>query len=195
MDKSGSNKKVGILGGTFDPPHNGHILIAEAACAQLGLNQVLFIPSREPPHKKRPDIIDIELRYEMVKLALEGKPDFSVSRIEIEKSGVSYSVETLRSLKEAEPDTQFYFIVGSDAIPELKTWRNIDKIFSLCKFAVAMRPGFKSYQVPYRMIFLEGIFPDISSSRIRQMLRNGQAVEHLIGHAVCKFIKEKKLYQ
>jgi len=195
MDKSENNKKVGILGGTFDPPHNGHMQIAEAAYAQLGLNQVLFIPSKEPPHKKRPDIIDVELRYEMVKLAVKGYPDFSVSRIEIEKSGVSYSVETLKVLREAEPDTEFYFIVGSDAIPELKTWKNIDEIFSLCKFAVGLRPGFKDYQVPERMVFLKGVFPDISSSRIRQMLRSRESVEDLVGHAVYKFIIERKLYQ
>ncbi len=195
MDKSDNNRKVGILGGTFDPPHNGHILIAEAACAQLGLDQVLFIPSKEPPHKKRPDIIDAELRYEMVELALEGCPDFSVCRIEIEKSGVSYSVETLKVLREAEPDTQFYFIVGSDAIPELKTWKNIDEIFLLCKFAIGMRPGFRDHQVPDGMIRLKGVFPDTSSSRIRQMLRNGEPVEHLVGQAVYEFIKGRELYQ
>lgn len=195
MDKLEFRKRVGILGGTFDPPHNGHILIAEAACAQLGLNHVLFVPSREPPHKNRPDIIDVELRYEMVKLAIEDRPNFSVCRIEIEKSGVSYSVETLKVLRETEPDAQFYFIVGSDAIPELKTWRNINEIFSLCTFAVAMRPGFKSHQVPEKMVFLKGEFPDISSSRIRQLLHSGQLVEQIIGDAVYKFIIERKLYR
>ncbi len=195
MDKSEHNKKTGILGGTFDPPHKGHILIAEAAYAQLGLDQVLFIPSKEPPHKNRPDIINAEVRSEMVELALEARPGFSVCRIEIEKSGVSYSVDTLRKLKEVEPDTQFYFIIGSDAIPELKTWKNIDEIFSLCKFAVGMRLGFKEYQVPERMVLLEGVFPDISSSRIRQMLRSGESAESFLGRAVYKFIKERKLYQ
>ena len=195
MVKSDSRKRVGILGGTFDPPHKGHILIAKAACTQLALNQMLFIPSKAPPHKNRPDIIDVELRYQMVALALRGSPDFGLSRIEIEKRGVSYSVETLKVLREHSPGTQFYFIVGSDAIPELKTWKNIDEIFSLCKFAVAMRPGFKNHQVPEGMVSLKGEFPNISSSLIRQMVRKGESVGHLIGHAVEEFIKEKGLYK
>ncbi|MCK4993515.1 MAG: nicotinate-nucleotide adenylyltransferase [Candidatus Omnitrophica bacterium] len=195
MGKSESKNRVGILGGTFNPPHNGHLLIAQEAYTQLGLNKVLFIPGRVPPHKNRLDIIDVELRYEMVKLLLKDKPEFSISRIEIEKIGVSYSVETLKILKAGEPDTQFYFIVGSDAIPELKTWKNIEEILTLCKFAIGMRPGFKDYQVPGGMVFLEGVFPDISSGRIREMLRNGEAAEHIIGHSVNNFIKERKLYQ
>lgn len=195
MGKSESKNKVGILGGTFDPPHKGHLRLAEAAYTQLGLNKILFIPTRVPPHKKRPDIIDVELRYEMVKLLLKDKPDFSISRIEIEKTGISYSIETLERLTEDNPDAQFYFIVGSDAIPELKTWKNIEKIFTLCKFAVGMRPGFSNRQVPGGMIVLQGGFPEISSTRIRQMINNGQSVEHIILNSVNNFIKERKLYQ
>ncbi len=195
MDKSENKKRVGILGGTFDPPHFGHILLAQAASAQLGLNRVLFVPLRVAAHKNRRDIIDVELRYQMVEIALKAKFDFIASRIEIEKAGVSYSVETLKILKANDPDTEFYFIIGSDAIPELKTWKNIEELLTLCRFAVAMRPQFKDYQVPQGMVALRGIFPDISSSRIRQMLKCGQSIEQFVGHPVNNFIKARKLYQ
>ena len=195
MDRSGHKKKIGILGGTFDPPHQGHIILAEAARKQLDLNKVIFIPAKEPPHKQCENIVDVELRYEMVKLAVGNNADFYVSRFEIEKRGISYSIETLNYLQKLEPSAEFYFIVGSDAIPEIKTWKKIDKLLNLCVFTVGMRPGFIKYEVPDGMILLEGVFPDISSRQIREILLSGGKTKDLIPDNVYEFIKERRIYQ
>lgn len=195
MGKSEHKRNVGILGGTFDPVHIGHLQLAEAACAQLNLDLVLFIPARKPPHKDRPNILDVELRYQMLKQAIAGFKYFKICRIEVEKPGVSYSVDTVRALRRSYKRAKFYFLVGSDAVLELGTWKDIDEILSLCVFVIAKRPGFSKYSLPKGTIALKGKFTNISSSKIRKMLKMGQDIKQLVPESVCKFIKEKKLYQ
>lgn len=197
MDKSGPKKRIGILGGTFNPVHFGHLAIAAAAKEQVGLDLVIFIPARLPPHKNPQDLIDSKLRYKMTQLAISNNKDYIISNIEIEKDTVSYSIETLKRIKENYPQAELFFIIGSDSVPELKTWRLINEIFKLCCFIVAKRPnfeGFSNSDLPNSAIILKGIYPDISSTCIRDFLKQGLAVNELIPESVISFIRENKLY-
>ncbi len=195
MAKLGHNERIGILGGTFDPVHFGHLVLGETARVSLGLDKVIFIPARRPPHKKNRIITDARLRYKMVRLAIEGNKHFCVSKIEIKKKGFSYSVETLIELKKTYPRADLYFIIGSDALCELKTWKRINEIFSLCSFAVAIRPDFKKHKLPKNMLLLNGPFLEISGSCIRKLHRQGRPVRYLMPEKVCEFIQKYKLYR
>ncbi len=198
MDKLGPKKRIGIFGGTFNPVHFGHLAIAAAAFEQAGLNHVIFIPAHVPPHKNQEDIIDSRLRYEMIMQAISNNSNFSVSDIEIKKNEISYSVETLSSLKEKYPNSELFFIIGSDSVPELKTWRLIDQIFKLCWFVVARRPDFENFDksdLPENSIILNGTYPDISSTFIRNQIKQGQAVDDLLPKTVIQFIEQNELYK
>lgn len=186
---------IGILGGTFDPVHIGHLWLAEIARDKLGLNKVIFIPARKPPHKNRMDIIDVELRYKMVELAILDNSFFSVSRLEVEKTAVSYSIETVRLIKKENPYAVLYFIVGCDVLPELNTWKEINELFKLVNFVVAGRPGFKKYPLPPGAVFLDDIFLAISASKIRNRIRKGESVRYLLTEKVYNFIIKHSLYQ
>jgi len=198
MDKLGPKKRIGIFGGTFNPVHFGHLAIAAAAFEQAGLDSIIFIPAHIPPHKNQEDIIDSKLRYEMIFRAISNNSDFSVSDIEIKKNEISYSVETLTSLKEKYPDSELCFIIGSDSVPELKTWRLIDEISNLCCFIVANRPEFENFakaDLPENSIVLNGIYPDISSTFIRKQIKQGQGVDDLLPKSIIQFINQNKLYK
>jgi len=194
MVRSGRKNRIGILGGTFDPVHFGHLSLAQTARRSLNLSRVIFIPARMPPHKERIKLTCAELRYKMIKLAIAGNKHFSVSRIEIEKKGISYSVQTLRLLKKKYTAAEFYFIVGSDALPELSSWKEIEEIFKLSNFVVAKRPNFRKYKWPREAIALDGEFLKISSSKIRQFIKKGESVESFLPKAVYKFIIKNSLY-
>ncbi|MFH1061334.1 MAG: nicotinate-nucleotide adenylyltransferase [Candidatus Omnitrophota bacterium] len=198
MDKSGPKKRIGILGGTFNPVHFGHLAIAAAAKEQAKLDLVIFIPARVPPHKNPQNLIDSKLRYEMTQLAISDNKEYTISNIEIKKETVSYSVETLKQIKKIYPQAEIFFIIGSDSVPELKTWRLINEIFKLCCFIVAKRPDFERFDnsdLPNSAVILNGIYPNISSTRIRELLKQGLAVEDLVPEPVIKYIKENKLYK
>jgi nicotinate-nucleotide adenylyltransferase len=138
-----SFKKIGILGGTFNPIHCGHLIIAETVRESHGLEKVLLIPSGQPPHKPDREVLDPERRYEMVRRAAATNPLFEASRIEIDTEGVTYSVNTLQTLKRLYGnETTFYFIIGADVIPELTTWRDFQTVFGLCEFIAVRRPGY-----------------------------------------------------
>ncbi|RKY37588.1 MAG: nicotinic acid mononucleotide adenylyltransferase [Candidatus Omnitrophota bacterium] len=199
MGKSEVRNKIGILGGTFDPVHIGHLILADTARQALGLNKVLFIPALKPPHKNSLQLTSASLRTQMLEQAIAANPFFSFSKIEIEKKGISYSVETLWDLKKIHPRTNFYFIAGSDVLPKLNTWKQIDKIFRLCKFVIAVRPSFTQcsfYKKLYKkLIFLQGIYPDISSSLIRRLVRSNKSIMYLVPSSVSQFINQHSLYK
>jgi nicotinate-nucleotide adenylyltransferase len=140
--------RVGILGGTFNPIHHGHLHIAREVRNRLGLERVLFIPSADPPHKADLPIPSSAHRTAMVRLAVASDPTFECCDVEVNRSGRSYSVETVTQLKEASPQTGFFFIIGIDAFREIDLWRDAERLLSLCSFAVVSRAGYPFASVP-----------------------------------------------
>ncbi len=192
-------KRIGILGGTFDPVHWGHLVLAEQARLKLKLNQVIFIPCFRPPHKRGRKLSPAIDRLRMIRLALEGNPFFSVSEIELKRKGFSYTVDTLRQLKKLHPDSGIYFLTGSDVVNELNTWRDPEEIYRLAKVVIAVRPGFDRYDPQNDfvkksiMVKITGV--DISSSQIRERVKKGQSIRYLVPAEVEEYIKNKKLYR
>jgi nicotinate-nucleotide adenylyltransferase len=187
--------KVGIFGGTFNPIHIGHLLIAEQACDKLKLDKLYFVPVNLPAHKRKNGLILAHHRLTMVKLAIKNNRRLSVSDMEIKRGGTSYSVDTLRIFKAAFPKkTKFYFIMGSDSLNDLKSWKDADKIPALCKLAVFDRPGCPIRSRFKNFIYLGNSAMDISSSMVRQFVRKGLSVRYLVRKPVIDYIKMKRLY-
>ena len=200
-------KKIGILGGTFDPIHIGHLIIAETARLDYALDEIIFMPTNNPPHKSAIDITDSSHRYNMVVLATEDHSEFSVSSLELDRGGISYTIDTIKNLKTMyAEETEIYFIIGRDMVGTLKTWKDIDQLFDLCYFLVAMRPvdnadyikeelaDFSSKEIS-KIKKLNTLEIDISSTEIRDKLKRGEAIKHIVTENVAKYIKEHDLYQ
>jgi nicotinate-nucleotide adenylyltransferase len=188
-------KRIGILGGMFNPPHIGHLALAEEAAYQLKLDKVIFIPSFIPPHKslKRDNP---QLRYQMAALACKGNPLFEACGIELERNAVSYSVDTLRSLRRKYGSSaDFFFIIGSDWIEELDEWKDSRELMRLAHFAVAKRPGFPMHGIKKSTRIIDMPLLDISSSMIRARIRKSQSVKYLVPEEVRRFIKKHRLYE
>ncbi|WP_138203994.1 nicotinate-nucleotide adenylyltransferase [Haloimpatiens lingqiaonensis] len=197
--------KKAIFGGTFDPIHIGHLYIAYQALYKLNLDKIIFVPSGNPPHKTERIITDSKLRYHMIFEAIKGEKNFELSSYEIEKRGLSYSYETIEYFKNSEKDTEWYFITGVDCLMEIETWKNVDDILSNCKFIVFNRPGYnicdilkwkEFIQNKYKknIEFLDIPLLDISSTEIKNMIKNGQEVYYLLPKGVDEYIKHKELY-
>ena len=197
--------KVGIMGGTFDPIHNGHLILAEAVRDSLNLDEVLFIPSARPPHKARPDIISPEHRLAMTILATCSHPNFRVSTIEILRNGPSYAVDTIDALKrEYSPNTEFYFILGADAALELSTWHNAQELIEKCNFIAATREGtdidIKALESQFGKSAIGHIQKiktpkiEISSTDIRNKIKQGQSIKYLLPDTVEAYIRKENLY-
>ncbi|MFH1612826.1 MAG: nicotinate-nucleotide adenylyltransferase [bacterium] len=193
-----SQIKWGILGGTFNPIHNGHLIIAKEIQEIFSLEKILFIPSANPPHKKI-EIIDKSHRFNMVKLAISSNPNFSISDIEMKKSGKSYSIETIQKLKKKYPVIDFYFIIGIDAFLEIFKWKKALKLISICNFIVINRQGYKlediSEKVKKQVIIQEISNIDISSSKIRTLIKNKKSIKYLVPEKVEQYIEIKGIYQ
>lgn len=188
--------RIGILGGTFDPIHMGHLILAQEACERLKLAKVIFIPCHTPPHKEASQAADPEDRYRMVVLATQTNPSFDISRIEIERGGTSYSVETLTGLKERLGEaTDLFFIVGSDSLGELISWKDINEIFKLANFIVAERPGYPIKDLPEGAEVMPITSFEISSSGIRQRIRQAGSIRYLVPDSVREYIIQKNLYR
>ena len=192
-------KKIGILGGTFDPIHLGHLVLAEQVKERLKLDQVIFIPCLRSPHKTRQRLSPAKVRFRMTQLAVEGNPSFSVSDIELKRKGLSYTVDTLRELKELHPRSQVYFLTGSDVVHELDAWKHPEQIFRLAKVVIATRPGFDDFDRRNRFAKKSIVAPitgiDVSSSEIRRRVKKGKSIKYLIPSRVEDYIKKKKLYR
>jgi nicotinate-nucleotide adenylyltransferase len=196
-------QKVGILGGTFDPIHNGHLLVAEYAAYEFDLEEVLFIPAGDPPHKQGQEITNTDDRYLMTLLATIHNPKFSVSRLEIEKKGLSYTLDTVRELKSSQPKTKFYFITGADSILEISTWKQPQKLLSEIEFIAASRPGYSLSEMDEELYndYKDQIHPlevprlDISSTEIRRRVRRGEPIKYQLPEEVEIYIKKHGLYQ
>lgn len=186
-------KKIGILGGTFDPPHYGHLLIANEVLNALGLDEVWLMPNREPPHKQKSQAVSNEDRLRMLELAIQDHPDFKIQPIELEREGKSYTFDTMTLLKEQFPDHQFFFIIGADMIEYLPKWHRIDELVRLVRFVGVERPNY-SHQTDYPVQYVDVPAFDVSSSMIRDRLRKGKTVRYLIADSVLRYIEEKHLY-
>ncbi|MCC5419133.1 nicotinate-nucleotide adenylyltransferase, partial [Clostridium botulinum] len=177
-----------ILGGTFDPIHNAHINVAYEALERFNLEEVIFIPAGNPPHKIKLKKTPAHIRYEMVKLAIEKETRFSISDFEIKSKGLSYTYRTLKHFKEKEPETNWYFITGEDCLSYLEHWKYIDEIFNICNFVIFSREGFKekeeiikkkkSILLKYgkEILFMDASILDISSTKIRNRIKEGKEV-------------------
>lgn len=194
--------KIGILGGTFDPIHNGHIKIAELALSKLNLDKVLFIPNNIPPHKSNPDISKVD-KLNMLKLAVEDNSKFEIDTYEIDKEDISYLYLTLEYLKGKYKDDELYFIAGADNIKEISKWKNPHLIFKYANVVFVKRPNYildkkliknliENYNGKISVINFEGI--NISSSDIREKFENCESVKEFIPEKVCNYIYTNCLY-
>lgn len=187
--------RIGILGGTFNPIHNGHLRLASQARRRLGLNKVIFVPANIPPHKLTRDILPAKERYKMVKLAIAGYPCFEASDYEIKSGGTSYSVKTLRAFKKKfGKKAKLFFLTGSDSLQQLASWKDIGRIVKLADFVIASRSGHKIRKFPgIRLISIPTL--DISSTDIRRRIKKGSSIKKLLPPAVYNYINKKGLYR
>ena len=191
----GKKKRIGIFGGTFNPPHLGHLVLAQESLRKLKLEEVIFIPARIPPHKEIKDN-NANMRRKMVALACRDNPQFKVSGIEFKRRAVSYSVDTLRRLrKRYGKNAELFFITGSDSLNELESWKNIDEVLKLSNFVVAVRPGFPATKLKRKVKFIEIPALDISSSMIRDRVRRSRSIRYLVPGPVRNFIIKHGLYR
>ncbi|MCK5012256.1 MAG: nicotinate-nucleotide adenylyltransferase [Candidatus Omnitrophica bacterium] len=189
-------KRIGILGGTFNPIHIGHLTIAEMVHEQLNLDKVIFVPSNLPPHKSSKNVVSAGDRCHMIRLAVRGNPRFEVSDYEIKKGGKSYSIETVNHFRDSyPPGTKLFFIIGSDVLPTLRTWKRINDIFKIVSFVSVNRPGFKEKKskVKLRSITVPGL--QTSSSYVRKRITSGKTVKYLVPDNVLSYIEKKRLYK
>ena len=197
--------RVGVLGGTFDPPHVGHLLAAEEARVQLALAKVFFLPAGTPPHKSGEPVTAAEHRVEMVRRAVASNPYFVVSLVDVERSGPSYTVETLRLLRDLWGDgAEIHFIVGMDMLADLPNWHKPHQVVKLCRLSVVNRPGYDA-----GMEDLEAIIPgvsqkvdlfsmpllSVSSTDLRERVRQGRTLRYYVPAAVEAYIEAHRLYQ
>ncbi|WP_373892871.1 nicotinate-nucleotide adenylyltransferase [Virgibacillus sp. CBA3643] len=186
-------KRIGILGGTFDPPHLGHLIIAEETRLALDLDEIWFIPSYTPPHKTSAKST-VEDRISMVKKAIEANPSFTLNTIEVERVGRSYTFDTMKALRDAYPMIDFYFIIGADMVEYLPKWDRIDQLMDLVTFVGVKRPGYQ-LNTPYPIVEVDIPMIDLSSTCIRNRLYNRKPAHYLIPETVYSYIKEKQLYE
>lgn len=188
--------RIGILGGTFNPVHVGHLVLAEEAKEKLNLDKVIFAPAYIPPHKKDEELADANDRFKMVELAIRGNPCFEVSAFEIDAKTTSYSVETLKEFKKKYgEETKLFFITGADSLGELFSWKEIDEIFKLSQFIVANRPGYEITNVPENVDVVTITPLEISSSQIRKKIKEGKSIRYLVPEPVREYIIARRLYK
>jgi nicotinate-nucleotide adenylyltransferase len=206
QDNCIKSSRIGVMGGTFDPIHYGHLVAAEVSRAEFGLDKVIFMPTGRPPHKQLQIVTDSEHRYHMTVLATLSNPGFEVSRMEVDKTGLAYTYDTVKELKRIYgKDSDIYFITGADAVLELSTWHRIQELLSLCRFIAVTRPGFDNENLEQKIqeitskyngeiICIEVPLLAISSTDIRNRFRNRKPIKYLLPEAVEKYIQEMGLY-
>ncbi len=199
-------RKIGIMGGTFNPIHYGHLLIAENAREQLSLDEVRFMPAGKTPHKSDRDVLDGAHRLNMVELAIRGNPCFVADDRELRSGGVSYTCRTLSAMREEDPDSELYFIVGGDSLRDLKTWYHPEVICACAKLAAAVRDendeahllGYAEelrvlYGADVRLIHSPNL--SVTSSGLRLRVAAGQTIRYQAPEEVCRYIKQHGLYR
>jgi nicotinate-nucleotide adenylyltransferase len=193
-----------VLGSAFNPPHLGHLALAQEALWQLGLEEVVLVPTGEPPHKRIADDPGPECRLAMTRLAAEEDGRFSVSALEIEREGPSYTYETLEALAGERPDSSFVFVMGADAAVGLESWRRPERVVELARLAIARRSGvsdadvgavLRNLEVAEAATVLEMPQFGVSSSAVRERAAAGRPLRYLVPDAVAGYIKERELYR
>ena len=199
-------KRVGIMGGTFNPIHLGHLIIAEAAYEAYNLDEVLFVPSGVSYMKDQSEILDAKKRVHMTGLAIEDNPHFALSTIEIDRDGNSYSYETLETLRKQNPNTEYFFLVGSDTLFALETWKHPEILLPSCTILVAVRDGVPMEKMQEHAKYLEEKFGgsiqllttpniEISATDIRNRLSKNRNVKYFVPDSVLDFINKYDLYK
>lgn len=198
-----NGQRVGIMGGTFDPVHIGHLVTAEAAREQYGLQRVVFVPSGYPPHKTPDTVSNFWHRYLMAVLATAANPFFEVSQLEHERDGYSYTVDTVRAFRQLYgTGTELFFITGADAILEILGWKQPEELLAMCRFIAATRPGYDLRQLNALLgeyfagsvSILEIPVLSISSSNIRGRINRGASIKYLVPEAIEAYIMKNRLY-
>lgn len=186
--------KIGILGGTFNPIHIGHLILAEEIREKIGLDKIIFVPTYLPPHKNNTDIAPAWDRYRMIKLAIKRNPFFLVSDFEIKKDGLSYTIDTIKEFKKVYPQDDLYFLIGSDLLKYLDDWKDLPEILQMVKFIVATRPGYPLEKIPAYISTMEIRAVDVSAFEVRQCIKNKKSFRYLVPEAVFRYINKNKLY-
>lgn len=187
--------KIGILGGTFNPIHLGHLILAEEVRQKIELSEVVFVPTNVPPHKDNGEIIPAPHRLKMLRLAIRDNPYFSVSNIEIKKGGLSYTIDTIKELKKIYHEHELFFLIGSDLFKYLNEWKDLKEIIALVKFIVAARPGFPLKNLPAYITTIDIRAVGISAFEIRQCIKQNRSFRYLVPEAVRNYILKKGLYK
>lgn len=197
--------KVGILGGTFDPIHIGHLIIAEEARYQLGLDRVVFLPAGKPYFKKDRIISNADDRLEMIKLGIKDNPLFDVSDLELRRDGPTYSIESIPKLKEQYGGAELYFLIGLDALADIHKWKYPQELIEMCQIVGVTRPGYADFDwseidkdiddASKRIKIIEVSRIGVSSTDIRMMAANGIPIRYLVPDAVVRYVEEHGLYK
>ncbi|MFI2857386.1 nicotinate-nucleotide adenylyltransferase [Paenibacillus sp. JSM ZJ436] len=192
--------KAGIMGGTFDPIHMGHLMAAESAREAYGLDEVWFMPSHTPPHKVLAGVT-AEMRYEMTCLAISSHPDFKALDLEIRREGVSYTIDTISALKQQQPDSELYFIIGADMVNYLPKWHRIEELSGLLSFIGVNRPGSRLELdllpefLSQRVHLCDMPMMDISSTVIRERMAAGKSIRYMVPEPVYDYITRSGIYR
>ena len=208
MVSHSSDRRIGIIGGSFDPLHMGHLVIAQDAAERLELSEVVFVPAAVPPHKQHLKQVDAGHRLNMLRMAVESDLRFSVSDVEIQRGGISYTVDTVRELKANRPDADWVLIVGSDTLVDLHNWYKVDELLDLCEVATFLRPGENDLEeiigkVQVAEHHQQRLFNnvigahqiEISSTEIRMRVAEGLSIRYLVPPEVEMYIFEHSLYR
>lgn len=197
-------QRVGLMGGSFDPPHMAHLIVAESVWEALGLDVVLFIPAREQPLKQGRAATPAEQRVAMVELAIAGNPNYALSRVDVDREGPSYTVDTLRLIREEMKEAHLWFIIGADSLATLPNWRDPEGILAQTRLAVVRRPGVSSDlatlearlpQLTDCVDWVDAPLIEISGTDLRRRITEGRSIRYRVPEPVCRYIEREGLYR
>ena len=188
--------RIALFGGSFDPVHNGHLLVALAAMEELSLERIFFIPAAQSPFKPESKPTAPELRTRMLRLALAGQTRYEVDDQELRRGGTSYTIDTIRDYRRRFPKAEVFYLIGADHVPQLHKWRAADELAAAVEFVAVPRPGEGAPTAPpgFRVRTLRGFPFGLSSSQIRERVRAGKTIDHLVATTVAETIRNSRLY-
>lgn len=201
-----AKKKIGILGGTFNPPHLGHLYIAEQAWREFSLDKVLVLPVGDPPHKKNANVLDKDIRLAMAELFAKERPYLKVCTLEMDREGYTYTVDTLTAIDQHVYGAELFYLIGTDTLYELVTWKNFQKVFAMIAFICIMRPGDSREDAEEKISQLsrdygavihlsKGFAPDISSTEIRRRFAEGKSVKQFVPKSINEFMEKNHVFR